>query len=106
MKLMAKPVTAEGADLPADAVGRPQAYLPLRDQSTVVTASATGTRPRMTDDFRWQSPTKTNLARLHAAEERGTIPASFRSLPSTYAPVARLRRPVQVTLSKSPRQYP
>ena len=37
----------------------------------------------MTDNFRWQSPTKTNLAGLHAAEERGTIPASYRSLPST-----------------------
>ena len=52
----------------------------------------------MTDNFRWLSPTKTNLAGLHAAEERGTIPASYRALPSTYAALARLRRAVQVTL--------
>ena len=41
----------------------------------------------LTHDFRWLAPTQVNLGTLRAAEQRGTIPAAFRALPSTYLPL-------------------
>jgi hypothetical protein len=85
IKLMAKPVTAEGQTFRQTLWVDPKTYLPLR--ITTVITQAHRHAATMTDNFRWQSPTKTNLAGLHTAQERGTIPASYRSLPSTYAPL-------------------
>jgi hypothetical protein len=85
IKLIAKPVTAEGQTFRQTLWVDPKTYLPLR--ITTVVMQSHRRAATMTDNFRWQSPTKTNLAGLHAAEERGTIPASYRSLPSTYAPL-------------------
>ena len=62
----------------------PKSYLPLRTSTTFTEAHRTGT---LTHDFRWLSPTKANLARLHAAERRGVIPTSFRALRSTDLPL-------------------
>jgi hypothetical protein len=84
IKLVGKPITAEGETFRQTLWVDPKSYLPLRTSTTFTKAHRTGT---LTHDFRWLSPTKANLARLHAASERGRIPASFRSLPSTDLPL-------------------
>jgi hypothetical protein len=85
IKLVAKPVTAEGETFRQTLWVDPKTYLPLR-------ISTTFTKPHqrtatLTHDFRWLPPTKANLAGLHAAEQRGVIPTSFRALPSTDLPL-------------------
>jgi hypothetical protein len=85
IRLVAKPVTAEGETFRQTLWVDPKTYLPLR-------ISTTFTKPHqrtatLTHDFRWLSPTKANLASLHAAEQRGVIPTSFRALPSTDLPL-------------------
>jgi hypothetical protein len=84
IKLVGKPVTYEGQTFRETLWVDPKTYLPLRTSTTFTEAHRTAT---LTHDFRWLSPTKANLAALHAAEGRGTIPASFRSLPSTDLPL-------------------
>jgi hypothetical protein len=84
IKLVGKPVTAEGETFRQTLWVDPKSYLPLRTSTTFTKAHRTGT---LTRDFRWLSPTKANLGRLQAASERGSVPASFRSLPSTDLPL-------------------
>jgi hypothetical protein len=84
IKLVGKPVTAEGETFRQTLWVDPKTYLPLRTSTTFTEAHRTAT---LTHDFHWLSPTKANLARLHAASERGSIPASFRSLPATDLPL-------------------
>jgi hypothetical protein len=85
IKLIRKPVTTEGETIRETLWVDPKTYLPLRI-STAFTG-AHGRTATMTDNFRWLSPTKANLASLHAAEQRSVIPASFRALPSTDLPL-------------------
>jgi hypothetical protein len=59
----------------------PTTYLPLRTSVTVLSGPHRG--HQLTDDFRFLPPTGTNLAALHAAIRRATIPATFRKLPPT-----------------------
>jgi hypothetical protein len=81
IKLVRKPQYGIGETLWVD----PTSYLPVRITTTFQQAHK---RPAVqTDNFRWLSPTTGNLAALHAAGQRGTIPAGFRSLPSTYVPL-------------------
>ncbi|HEY1671350.1 MAG TPA: hypothetical protein VGG50_01445 [Streptosporangiaceae bacterium] len=84
IKLVGKPITAEGETFRQTLWVDPKSYLPLQTSTTFTEAHRTGT---LTHDFRWLSPTTANLARLHAASERGRIPAAFRSLPSTDLPL-------------------
>jgi hypothetical protein len=57
----------------------PASYLPVRiAYGNPVKHGATVTE---TVDLHWIAPTTGNLARLHAAEQRGAIPAGFRKLP-------------------------
>jgi hypothetical protein len=84
IKLVGKPLTFEGETSRQTLFVDPKTYLPLRISTTSTEAHRTAT---LTHDFRWLSPTKANLASLHAAEQRGVIPASFRSLPSTDLPL-------------------
>jgi hypothetical protein len=85
IKLVGKPVTAGGETFRQTLWVDPKTYLPLRTSTTFTEAHhRTAT---LTQDFRWLSPTQANLARLHVARQRGTIPASFRSLPSTDLPL-------------------
>jgi hypothetical protein len=84
IKLVGKPVTAEGETFRQTLWVDPKTYLPLRTSTMFTEAHRTAT---LTHDFRWLSPTKANLVRLHAASERGSIPASFRSLPATDLPL-------------------
>ncbi|HEY2280986.1 MAG TPA: hypothetical protein VGI00_21720 [Streptosporangiaceae bacterium] len=84
IKLIGQPVTAEGETFRQTLWVDPKSYLPLRTSTTFTQGHRTGT---LTHDFRWLSPTKANLARLHEATERGAIPASFRALPSTDLPL-------------------
>jgi hypothetical protein len=84
IKLVGKPVTSEAETFRETLWVDPKTYLPLRTSTTFTEAHRTAT---LTHDFRWLSPAKANLARLHAAGQRGSIPASFRSLPSTDLPL-------------------
>lgn len=84
IKLIGKPVTAEGQSFRQTLWVDPKTYLPLRTTTTFTEAHRTAT---LTEDFRWLSPAKANRAALHAAEQRGPIPASFRSLPSADLPL-------------------
>ena len=84
IKLVGKPVTAEGETFRQTLWVDPKSYLPLRTTTTFTQSHRTGT---LTHDFRWLSPTKATLARLHAASERGVIPSSFRALPSPDLPL-------------------
>jgi hypothetical protein len=100
IKLIGKPVTAQGETFRQTLWVDPKTYLPLRTTTTFTKANAkakanthrTGT---LTHDFRWLPPTPANLATLHAAEQRGTIPASFRSLPSTDLPLPGFNGPTR-----------
>ena len=85
IKLIRKPLTFEGQTVRETLWVDPKTYLPLRI-STVTTAPHQRTAT-LTNNFRWLSPTQANLTSLHAAEQRGVIPASFRALPSTYLPL-------------------
>ena len=85
IKLVGKPITAEGQTFRQTLWVDPKTYLPLRTSTTFTEPHhGAGT---LTIAFRWLSPTTANLGTLHAAEQRGTIPAGFRSLPSTYLPL-------------------
>jgi hypothetical protein len=85
IKLIRQPLTLEGQTTRETLWVDPKTYLPLRI-STMSSAPHQGTAT-LTNNFRWLSPTTANLARLHAAEQRGVIPASFRALPSTDLPL-------------------
>jgi hypothetical protein len=85
IKLVGKPVTAEGETFRQTLWVDPKTYLPLRTSTTF--ARPHHPAATLTNDFRWLSPTQANLARLHTAQQRGTSPASFRSLPSTDLPL-------------------
>ena len=85
IKLVGKPVTAEGQTFRQTLWVDPKTYLPLRTSTTFSQPHRRTTV--LTHDFRWLSPTKANLASLHAAEQRGVIPTSFRALPSTDLPL-------------------
>jgi hypothetical protein len=85
IKLIRKPLTFEGQTARETLWVDPKTYLPLRI-SAVTTAPHQRTAT-LTNNFRWLSPTRANRASLHAAEQRGVIPASFRALPSTYLPL-------------------
>jgi hypothetical protein len=85
IKLIGRPVTAQGQTFRQTLWVDPKTYLPLR-------TSTTFTEPHhqaatLTRDFRWLPPTQANLARLHSASGNGTIPASFRLLPTTDLPL-------------------
>jgi hypothetical protein len=93
IKLIGKPVTAQGQTFRETLWVDPKTYLPLR-------TTATFTQPHhqpasLTDDFQWLSPTQANLARLHEAEQRSPIPASFRALPATYLPLPGFNGPLK-----------
>jgi hypothetical protein len=85
VKLTGKPVSGPGETFRQTLWVDPKTYLPLRIS---VTFSKAHERPAtLTHTFRWLSPTRANLGTLHAAEQRGAIPAGFRALPSTYLPL-------------------
>ncbi len=93
IKLVGKPITAEGETFRQTLWVDPKTYLPLR-------TSTTFTQPHhraatLTTTFRWLPPTQANLGALHAAEQRGAIPASFRSLPPTYLPLPGFDEPAR-----------
>jgi hypothetical protein len=85
IKLIRTPATAEGETMRETLWVDPKTYLPLRI-STAFTG-AHGRTATLTDNFRWLAPTRANQAALHAAEQRGVVPASFRALPSTDLPL-------------------
>jgi hypothetical protein len=64
----------------------PATYLPVRFDVTL--RDGHGAESLLRYDYRWLPPTKANLAALHAAVQRATIPASFRKLPANYLPLA------------------
>ena len=70
----------------------PSTYLPLRT-STAFLASH-GQESLLVQDYRWLPPTPANLAALHAAIRRATIPAGFRMLPPADLPLAGFETPV------------
>ena len=80
IKLVGKPITAEGETFRQTLWVDPKSYLPLQTSTTFTEAHRTGT---LTHDFRWLSPTKPTWPACTPPSERGRIPASFRSLPST-----------------------
>jgi hypothetical protein len=62
----------------------PASYLPVRiAYGYPGTHGATITE---TVELHWLAPANDNLARLHAAEQRGAIPPGFRELPTSYYP--------------------
>jgi hypothetical protein len=64
----------------------PSTYLPLRTST-----AARGTHGQVSllvQDYQWLPPTTANLAALHAAIHRATIPPGFRKLPPTDLPLA------------------
>jgi hypothetical protein len=69
----------------------PTTYLPVRVASGFPGSS--GQRIVETDNLGWLSPTAANRATVHAAEQRGAIPASFKSLPRTYFPLVLVNQP-------------
>jgi hypothetical protein len=85
IKLVGKPITAEGETFRQTLWVDLKTYLPLQT-STTFTEPHHGAAT-LTTDFRWLSPTQANLATLHAAEQHSTIPATFRALPSTDLPL-------------------
>lgn len=56
----------------------PATYLPVR--TSLITLSGPARGQRLTFDFRFLPPTKANLAEMHAAIRRATLPATFRPL--------------------------
>jgi hypothetical protein len=64
----------------------PATYLQVRLDATF--QAGHGPQSLLRNDYRWLPPTKANLAALHAAIRRATIPASFRKLPANYLPLA------------------
>jgi hypothetical protein len=64
----------------------PSSYLPLR--ASVSFLAPHGQRSVLVQDYQWLPPTAANLAALHAAIGRATIPAAFRQLPSADLPLA------------------
>ena len=67
----------------------PSTYLPVRTSFTFLAAHGQGSE--LVYDYRWLQPSRANLAQLHAAISRATIPAGFRKLPAKYLPVAGAR---------------
>ncbi len=59
----------------------PATYLPVR--ASLLTLSGPGRGQDLVVDYHFLPPTKANLASLHAAIRRATIPATFRKLPPT-----------------------
>jgi hypothetical protein len=82
MTLIAKPQPGLALKLWID----PATYLPVRLDATF--QAGHGAQSLLRNDYRWLPPTKANLAALHAAIRRATIPASFRKLPANYLPLA------------------
>ena len=85
IKLVGKPITAEGQTFRQTLWIDPRTYLPLQTSTTF--SEPQHRVATLTTGFRWLSPTQANLGTLHTAEQRGAIPASFRPLPSTYLPL-------------------
>jgi hypothetical protein len=69
----------------------PASYLPVR----IAYGYPAGHGKTVTEtvDLHWLAPTKANLARLHAAEQRGAIPAGFRTLPRSDFPESTINLP-------------
>jgi hypothetical protein len=69
----------------------PASYLPVR----IAYGYPGGHRKTVTEtvDLHWLAPDQGNLARLHAAEQRGDIPAGFRELPPGDFPESEVNLP-------------
>lgn len=65
----------------------PSTYLPVRTSVAAFWGSH-GQVSLLVQDYRWLPPTAVNLAALHAAIRRATIPARFRMLPPADLPLA------------------
>lgn len=65
----------------------PSTYLPVRTSVAAFWGSH-GQVSLLVEDYRWLPPTAANLAALHAAIRRATIPARFRMLPPADLPLA------------------
>jgi hypothetical protein len=93
IKLTGKPMTAQGQTFRQTLWVDPKTYLPLLTTTTF-------TQPHhraatLISTFHWLSPTRANLARLHAASGRSTIPAAFRPLPPAYVPLPGFNGPLR-----------
>ncbi len=64
----------------------PATYLPVRTSTTFL--SGPGRDEQLVTDFSFLPPTRANLAALHAAQRRASIPATFRLLPRKYVILA------------------
>jgi len=64
----------------------PSTYLPLRTSAAF--RGAHGQVSLLVQDYRWLPPTAANLAALHGAVHRATIPSRFRMLPPADLPLA------------------
>jgi hypothetical protein len=71
----------------------PASYLPVRIAYGY--PGQHGATVTETVDLHWLAPTKGNLARLHAAEQRGAVPAGFRKLPPGDFPESTIYLPGQ-----------
>jgi hypothetical protein len=60
-------------------------YLPLRTSTAFL--SSRGRVGLLVQDYRWLPPSRANLATLHAAIRRATIPSGFRALPPADLPL-------------------
>ena len=69
----------------------PSTYLPLR--TSVAVRGSHGQVSLLVQDYRWLPPTAANLAALHAAIHRATIPSKFRMLPPADLPLAGFNTP-------------
>ncbi len=64
----------------------PSTYLPLRTSTAFL--SSRGRVSLLVQDYRWLPPVRANLAALHVAIQRATIPPGFRALPPADLPLA------------------
>jgi hypothetical protein len=69
----------------------PSTYLPLRTSTTFL--GSHGQVSLLVRDYRWLPPTAANLAALHAAIHRATIPSRFRMRPPADLPLAGFTTP-------------
>jgi hypothetical protein len=93
IKLVGKPLTAEGETFRQTLWVDPKTYLPLRTTTTFTEPHRRAAT--LTNDFRWLSPSQAHLGTLHAAEQRSAIPPGFRALPSTYLPLPGFNGPLR-----------
>lgn len=69
----------------------PATYLPVR--TSTASPAPHGQASVLVQDYRWLPATRANLAALHAAIRRATIPPGFRTLPSNDLPVTGFTTP-------------